>query len=95
MLLKIINYIITIPPPKAKIKTNIITINTGIPISRPKNTDFLKDLSLINIGNNKFRGNINQEKIPTKTPRNERGKLLIESYSTTSVCSVSVTGKEA
>ncbi len=57
--------------------------------------DFLKDLSLINLSSNKFQGNIIEESIPTKTPINETGKLLIESYSTTSVCSVSVTGKEA
>jgi len=66
-----------------------------MPISKPINTDFLKDLSLINIGNNKFRGNINQERIPTKTPINVTGKLLIESYSIISVCTFSVTGKEA
>ena len=65
------------------------------PMIVPIINDFLKDLSLINISSNKFRGNIIQESIPTKTPINITGKLLIESYSITSVCSMSVTGKEA
>ena len=66
-----------------------------IPMVIPIINDFLKDLSLINISSNKFRGNINEERIPNKTPINITGKLLIESYSITSVCSMSVTGKEA
>jgi hypothetical protein len=71
--------------------TVIIIAAIAAPIINP----VLKDLSLINISSNKFRGNIIQESIPTKTPINITGKLLIESYSITSVCSMSVTGKEA
>tara|TARA_B100001758_G_scaffold215806_1_gene201694 strand:- start:32 stop:295 length:264 start_codon:yes stop_codon:yes gene_type:complete len=86
---------ITSPLPLAISQTTIITINKRRPIIIPINTDLRKDLSLINIGNNKFKGNINQERIPTKNPIHIIGELFMILYSINSVCSVSVTGKEA